>query len=96
MTYRFTSAAEQDLAAALEYYEDAQPGLGTKFLDELEAAIGRIIAMPQAWKVVSRRTRRCLFHRFPFAVLYEIRGDEIVVAAIMELRRDPAHWLNRI
>jgi len=56
MTYRFTSAASIEVQSALLYYEESQTGLGAKFLDELEAAINRILAMPHAWKLLSRRT----------------------------------------
>jgi plasmid stabilization system protein ParE len=92
MTYRFTSAAEKEVGAALKYYEEAQSGLGAKFLDELAATINRIFAMPEAWKPMSPRTRRCLFHRFPFGVIYQIRREEILVVSVMDLRRDPQRW----
>jgi toxin ParE1/3/4 len=92
MTYRFTSAANKELELALKYYEEAQSGLGAKFLDELAATIDRILAMPAAWKSISPRTRRCLFHRFPFGVIYQIRGEEILVVSVMDLRRDPRRW----
>ena len=92
MTYRFTSAAHIELQSALEFYERAESGTGSKFLDELAATIDRILAMPEAWKPISPRTRRCLFHRFPFGVIYQIRGDEILVVSIADLRRDPQRW----
>lgn len=90
MTYRFTSGADQDLSVALQYYEEAQEGLGARFLDDLEEAIRRVVSMPFAWKPLSPRTRRCLFHRFPFAIIYQVRGEEIVIVAVADLRRDPA------
>jgi plasmid stabilization system protein ParE len=92
MTYRFTSAANRELESALKFYETAQAGLGTKFLDELAGTLDRILAMPEAWKQISPRTRRCLFHRFPFGVIYQVRGNEILVVSIMDLRRDPLRW----
>jgi plasmid stabilization system protein ParE len=92
MTYRFTSAANKELESALQFYEQAQAGLGSKFLDELSATIDRVLAMPEAWKLISSRTRRCLFHRFPFGIIYRIRDDEILIVAVADLRRDPQKW----
>lgn len=89
MTYRITSAANLEIESAVNYYAGIESGLGIKFLDELEAALDRILAMPQAWKPLSSRTRRCLFHRFPFGVIYQIREKEILVLSVMDLRRDP-------
>jgi len=91
MTYRFTSAANKEIQSALDFYERAETGLGGKFLDEL-TAIDRILAMPEAWKTISPRTRRCLFHRFPFGIIYQIRTDEILILSVADLRRDPQRW----
>jgi plasmid stabilization system protein ParE len=89
MTYGLTSLANSELETAVQYYEEAECGLGAKFLDEIEATIKRILAMPEAWKPLSKRTRRCLLHRFPFAVIYQIRSGEILIVSVMDLRRDP-------
>jgi len=36
--------------------------------------------------------RRLVLHRFPYAVLYRLVGDEIQVVAIMHMRRRPGYW----
>jgi len=92
MTFRLTSAAHRELREALEFYESQQAGLGIRFLDEIDSAINRILAMPQAWRPLSPRTRRCMLHGFPYGVIYQIRRDEILVTSVMDLRRDPASW----
>jgi plasmid stabilization system protein ParE len=90
--YRLTSAALSELKEATLYYEDKENGLGTAFLDEIDATVERIQRFPKAWHTVSPRTRRCRTHRFPFGILYQIRPDEILVTAVMDLRRDPRGW----
>lgn len=92
MRHRFTSAAFNELRHALRYYEEAQPGLGTSFLDEIEAAIRRISAHPEAWQPLSKRSRRCRVKRFPFGVIYQIRATEILVLGVLDLRTDPRSW----
>jgi hypothetical protein len=96
MKYRLTTAANNQIRSVLIYYETAETGLGGKFLDEFEATIQRILAMPTAWKPLSKRTRRCLLHRFPYGVIYQIRADEILVVSLMDLRRDPQSWKNHL
>ena len=92
MKARLVSTAEIELQEATEFYEAAEQGLGAMFLDEVEAALARIEAHPLAWTPLSPRTRRCRTHRFPYGVFYQIRGDEIVVLSVMDLRRDPKRW----
>ena len=90
--YRFTSSALKELTQAILYYEQRENGLGTAFLDEIEAAISRVLQNPTAWHQLSPRTRRCRTHRFPFGLIYQIRAEEILITSVMDLRRDPARW----
>ena len=92
MKLRFASPAERELKEALEFYESARKGLGEEFLAEVEAAIRLIESHPLAWAPMSRRTRRCRLHRFPFGLFYQVRSDEILILSVMDLRRDPKRW----
>lgn len=92
MKLRFASPAERELKEALEFYESARQGLGGEFLAEVEAAIRLIESHPSAWAPMSRRTRRCRLHRFPFGRFYQVRSDEILIVSVMDLRRDPRRW----
>jgi hypothetical protein len=89
---RFTSAAEQELKEALEYYDAARPGLGAEFLAEVEATARLIELQPLAWTPLSTRTRRCRTHRFPYGLFYQVRPDEILIVSVADLRRDPQRW----
>ena len=92
MKARFLSTAELELKEALEFYEEAQPGLGQRFLLEVEATVRLIEEFPEAWAPLSPRTRRCRTHRFPYGLFYQIRRDEILIIAVMDLRREPQRW----
>lgn len=92
MKARFTSVAELELKEAMEFYEAAQIGLGAEFLAEVEATTRLIEAHPQAWTALSPRTRRCRTHRFPYGLFYQVRPAEILIVAVMDLRRDPKRW----
>ena len=96
MIVRFTSSAEGELKRALSFYENSEYGLGDQFLSEVEATVQRITSNPTAWAPMSTRTRRCRTHRFPYALFYQIRPDEILIIAVMDLRRDPERWLGLI
>ena len=95
MTLRLVSVAERELAEAVEYYEREQSGLGGRFLDEIQATLLRIAAHPEAWTRIAPRTHRCRVHHFPFGLCYQVRKKEIVIVAVMDLRRDPRRWDER-
>lgn len=92
MKARFVSTAETELAEAMTYYSGIEPGLGARFLAEVEAAVGLIETHPQAWMPLSPRTRRCRVNHFPFGLFYQVRAEEILIVAVMDLRRDPKRW----
>ena len=92
MNVRFLTPASFELTEAIEYYEGQRLGLGYEFLTEVESAIDKILQFPNAWTLVSDRIRRILLKRFPFGLLYQVRDGEIIVAAVMDLRRDPTTW----
>lgn len=90
MTVRFLSRASREVADAVRYYEAQQSGLGSRFLAELDQVLEFIEVFPAASPKVHGQVRRALLRRFPFGVLYRKSNGEIVVAAVMDLRRDPA------
>ena len=96
MSIRILSCAEEEFAKAVGYYNEQRAGLGFEFAAEVEAALERISAFPDAWPLFSRRARRCIVSRFPYGVLYQVRADEVLILAIMHLRRDPKRWQERV
>jgi len=71
-------------------------GLGHDFLAEILATFKRIKQNRDAWTPFSDRTRRCLVNRFPYAIVYQDRVDELLVIAVAHLHRKPDYWKNRI
>ncbi|MFZ4525565.1 MAG: type II toxin-antitoxin system RelE/ParE family toxin [Chlorobium sp.] len=93
---RFLRVAQAELDAAIEYYNGEQSGLGNVFLLEVLHVLNRIVTHPQAWHPCTRSTRRCMLHRFPYGVLYQIRQQEILVVAVANLHRNPDYWIDRL
>ncbi len=96
MKTRFLDAAKAEFAGAVEYYNLEREGLGFEFAAEVRRTIERILQYPEAWPAQSEQTRRCRCNRFPYAVLYTVRDDDLVVVAVMHMRRDPEVWQARL
>lgn len=95
MKFSFHPEAEVEFFETVEYYEECEPGLGRAYSTEVLSAILRILDYPAAWAVLDGTVRRCIIHRFPYAVLYNIEEDSIFILAVMPLRRDPEYWKSR-
>jgi toxin ParE2 len=96
VTVRFLEAARDDLRGAIRFYESQRKGLGREFRDEIQSTLERIKRLPGAWHPLSKNTRRCRTHRFPYGVIYQETSGEILVVAIAHLHRKPGYWQDRI
>jgi len=95
MRIEFLEAAQTELDQAFEWYESQQKGLGVQFLNELDAAVRRMITYPKSYFLIGKEVRRCLVKRFPYGILYGIDADKIIVVAVAHLHRKPDYWLDR-
>jgi plasmid stabilization system protein ParE len=100
--YKRHRAFEADLREAARRYEAAVPGLGSQFVDAVEATTRRIIDSPRAWSRVPGvpeeiDVRRCLLARFPYYVPYLVADSgEIFVLGVAHGKRRPGFWLPRV
>jgi len=96
MVVKFLAPAQAELVEAVAYYESRKQGLGSQFTEEIKRTIQRILRFPEAWAPISRRTRRCRTNRFPYGVIYQVRGDILLIVAVMHLHREPRTWKDRL
>jgi hypothetical protein len=96
MRFWLHDAAEEELDAAVAYYESCRPGLGVDFANEVYAAIVLACDYPEAGAKLTANTRRRLIKRFPFGVIYQRKAEALAVIAIADLRRKPAYWRKRL
>jgi len=87
--------AEQELNETIQFYNRQREGLGRTFLDEVRRTCTAISEYPEAGPVILGAVRRRLCPRFPYALIYEIRPDEIRVLAVMNQKRRPHFWVDR-
>ena len=95
MRSAFHPEAREELLAAIDYYNSAEPGLGLEFYEEIESALRMVEDFPDMWTEVGSGIRRCLVRRFPYALIYSKEGQRIFIYAVMHTRREPDYWRGR-
>ena len=58
-------------------------------------SLGAIAQYPLAFTEVEPEFRQCVMPRFPYSLIYRVRGSTIVVVAVHHQRRDPDAWRAR-
>lgn len=90
---RIAPEAEEELAAAAEWYESRRAGLGVELVAVIDRVFEQILEAPlasPAWRD-DRAYRRKVVERFPYVVLFTVEDDVVTVVAVAHSRRGPAH-----
>lgn len=96
MKIKLHTEALLEYEGAVTYYEQRQAGLGRRFIAAVETAFENIQHHPERWPFLEQDVRRHLTRVFPYAVLYTIESDFVLVVSIMHCHQKPGYWRTRV
>jgi plasmid stabilization system protein ParE len=96
MRYEFHPDALEEYHQAARYYSERQEGLELRFIDAIEHAVSLIREHPLQYRILEDDVRRCLTRVFPYAILYTIEPDYLLIVAVMHCHRKPGYWRRRL
>ena len=92
---RFHPAAAEEAEAAYGWYAERSSAAAHGFREELRHAVQAVAEAPERWPRSGARARRYVFPRFPFSLVYRLRGGEVEVVAVAHGKRRPGYWQSR-
>jgi plasmid stabilization system protein ParE len=95
MRFEFHPEALDEYEEAARYYAACQEGLELRFISNVEHGLRGVREAPKRWRQFDGEVRRCLVRVFPFAILYTIESDYILILAIMHCSREPGYRHHR-
>lgn len=95
MKYVFHPEALSEYAEAVKYYSRQRSEIAQSFIDAVEEAIYKIRETPSRYSIWDEDVRRCFTRKFPYAILFTIETDYILILAVMHCSREPGYWQNR-
>ena len=96
MRFEFHKEALEEYRQGAQWYDNREPQLALRFVDEVESAIHRVLDTPTRWRMIDEDVRRCLTHVFPYAILYTIEPEFVLIVAVMHCGREPGYWKERL
>lgn len=96
MKLRFHPEAVAEYQDAARYYAEREDGLDLRFILSIESAIRAASVAPLQFRIFENDIRRVLSKVFPYAVLYSVEQDYILIIAVMHCHREPGYWRKRI
>ncbi len=91
----FKHAAEREYLAAIRWYTDIRPELGTRFEVAVETALTEVVADPQKFPVIQGTTREKIVDDFPYSVIFRFRAGRLTIIAVYNHSRKPLGWRHR-
>lgn len=89
-------SAMAEAQAANRWYRERSASAADFYLAELDSAVAAITESPERWPRYVHGTRRYIFHRFPFYLVYRETAGKLEIIAVAHGRRKPGFWKNRI
>ena len=96
MRFEFHPDALAEYEEAARHYAACQARLELRFIGAVEHAIHQILDAPDTWGIFEEDIRRCLTRIFPYAILYTVEPDHVLVVAVMHSHREPGYWRKRL
>ena len=93
---RVTPPTRDDIRQGERYFEGRQVGLGTAFVDEVPATLGRIGDHPLGYGEVGEGVRTAGVRRFGYVAYYRVDGIGAEVVAVLHGGRRPGLWRGRV
>jgi plasmid stabilization system protein ParE len=98
-SYRLHPQAREDLANAYVWYEEAQTGLGERFVKTVKDKIDSILLSPGLYGSKKKGFRETIISKdFPFLVVYKIveSKKEILISSIFHAKRNPKNKYRKL
>lgn len=92
----FHPGASEDYDAAFAWYYSHGPSIASDFEREIERSLRLITQSPLRWPKYDEKRRRLVVRKFPYSIIYELIGEQIVILAVAHGRRKPYYWRKRV
>jgi plasmid stabilization system protein ParE len=93
---RFFLEASEEIEGAANWYGRRSPAAQATFLREIDHAITAILDAPQRWTSYIDGTRRYVFRKFPYSVVYFVDDGMVLIVAVAHDKRRPGYWRRRL
>lgn len=93
---RLHPAARQEIRRAFDWYrQEASSRIAAGFLDDFEQTLALLKSYPEIGEPGCSHTRRLVFQRYPYAVVYRLKGETLEIVAVAHHSRQPEYWAGR-
>ena len=87
--------AEQDARAAFLWYAERSPMAAADFQSLLTTAVEDLAETALAWPEKEPGIRARVLGKYPYTLMYRVKGDEVLIVAVAHQKRRPGYWKEK-
>jgi toxin ParE2 len=88
--------ALEETHAAVDWYAQRSRRAAEAFLNELDYVVEQISEKPERFPAFDHGTRRMLFRRFPYSMIFRECAAGVEIVAVAHGHRLPGYWRSRV
>jgi plasmid stabilization system protein ParE len=92
---RILSSVYEEVTDAFVYYENESPGLGDRFLENIDMMYEYISDYPLMYQINFDDVHRAVLTDFPYAIFFTYDSQEVTIHAIRHTKQDPRNLPKR-
>jgi toxin ParE1/3/4 len=97
MRLEIHSDAREEFLQAASFYDAQVPGLGLRFIAEMERCQESLLQTPLIGRAFGKRLRRWpVADKFPYTIVSALLGEVLYVVAYAHGSRRPGYWRTRV
>jgi len=90
------SEAREEFLQAVSFYDEQVPGLGLRFITEIERCQKALLETPLMGQPFGKRLRKfTVGDRFPYSIVYAVLANVLFILAYAHASRRPGYWRAR-
>ena len=95
---RYAFFVKEDIVASVSWYNQAQKGLGSRFLKEVKEKVNYIAENPENIQVRYQDVQMAVVKTFPFTIHFRFLEEEITlwILGVFHTSINPDKWLKRL
>ena len=89
---QFAPPAERDISDAFAWYAAKNKTVANDFREQVFEATEYLASNPTSKPANDKGARKWVLKRFPYSVIYSLKGTVITIIAIAHHKRKPDYW----
>lgn len=97
ISIRLHPAAQREIRRAFDWYlQEAGKRIAAGFFDDFEQTLALLKNHPEIGEPGGSYTRRLIFQRYPYTVVYRLKDEALEIVATAHHSRQPEYWAGRL